>query len=481
MVVQVFFALATAVPSKYYVRIALSAIALVVLYAFAQGRTTSRERDLHARVIILTGGFTPLGLTLLTELASRGAHIIALSPYPLDHPYPSVLIPLLRSSTNNEHIYADHADLSDPKSIRDFCTKFLTGQDTRLDALVFAHEYQGIGSLFRRGRAEQYAESRETASLATFLIITLLLPALLVEPAERDIRIVSVVSPFYAAAAPAFTAQLAAASPAGPAPSSVLLSEGQRALRTAILTRHLQRVLDSLPNQSPDAQKGKETTSEKPVPQPSNILTVSACPGISRKSTLAPLLGVDKDAPEGASKLGLLIYFLFFPFLFLLTKSPRSSLQTVLHVLFLPSPLKRAHAVLNAALNPDASPRAADAKEEDKEKSDIDPAHPIRFVDEEVLKPGALYRECAVVQQPVPGLPAGASVDDMEGAEKEKGKALETDFPDDGELGGEAVGRTVWEWYEERLKVWEAKAGVKEDIDTKAESSQSAAGAVPAS
>lgn len=249
-----------------------------------------------------------MGLALLTELASRGAHVIALSPYPLDHAYPSVLIPLLRSSTNNEHIYADHADLTDPKSIRDFCTKFLTGQDTRLDALVFAHEYHGIGSWLRRGRAEQDAQARETASLATFLLITLLLPALLVEPAERDIRIVSVVNPFYAAAAPGFIKQLTAASPEAATSSPVLLSEGQRALRTAILTRHLQRVLDSLPNQSPDVQKGKkgsdQKATEKPAPQPSNILTVSACPGISRKDTIAPLLSADKDSQDGLSKFG---------------------------------------------------------------------------------------------------------------------------------------------------------------------------------
>ena len=219
-----------------------------------------------------------------------------------------MLIPLLRSSTNNEHIYADHADLLDPKSIREFCTKFLTSQDTRLDALVFAHEYHGIGSWLRRGRAEQNAQAREMASLATFLMITLLLPALLVEPAERDIRIVGVVNPFYAAAAPGFMQQLTAA-PVGAATSSpVLLSEGQRALRTTILMRHLQRVLDSLPNESPDAQKGKKSSSEKPTekatPQPSNILTVSACPGISRKGTVAPLLGADKDSKDGLSKFG---------------------------------------------------------------------------------------------------------------------------------------------------------------------------------
>ncbi|TFY55135.1 hypothetical protein EVJ58_g8437 [Rhodofomes roseus] len=419
--------------------------------------------------------------------SSRGAHIIALSPYDLEHPYPSLLIPLLRSTTNNEHIYADHVDLADPKSIRDFCTKFLTGQDTRLDAVVFAHEYHTIGSFFRRGGAEAYAQTREVASLATFLIMTLLLPALLVEPAERDIRIVSLVNPFYAAAAPVFAAQLAAASSEAPASSPILLSEGQRALRTAILTRHLQRVLDSLPNQSPEVQgpKGQQSSQgAKITPQPSNILTVSACPGISRKDTISPLLGADRDAPEGLSKLGFLIYIILFPFLTLLTKSPTSSLQTVLHVLFLPSPLKRARAMLDAALNPDSDMQNKEAKKEQgSEEEDGDVPRMVRIINEEVLKPGALYRECAVVQQPVPGLPA--DLQDKDGkAEKprtaKKDGPVETAFPDDGEFGGEAVGRAVWEWYEERLKVWEAKAGVN-GVDAEEQSGQSAAAGPPPS
>ena len=90
-------------------------------------------------------------------------------------------------------------------SQRDFCTKFLTGDDQRLDAIVYAHEYACIGSIGSKGQVQ---EKREAASLATFLMTTLLLPALLVAPVERDIRVVHLVNPFYAAAAPSFTTQL---------------------------------------------------------------------------------------------------------------------------------------------------------------------------------------------------------------------------------------------------------------------------------
>lgn len=38
-------------------------------------------------------------------------------------------------------------DLSSPSSVRSFCTRFLTSQDQRLDAIVFAHEHEHIAIL----------------------------------------------------------------------------------------------------------------------------------------------------------------------------------------------------------------------------------------------------------------------------------------------------------------------------------------------
>ncbi|RPD55773.1 hypothetical protein L226DRAFT_447130, partial [Lentinus tigrinus ALCF2SS1-7] len=284
MVLQVVYTAITAVlPLKYWPHAAVAAAVLFVIYAYAQGPPTNRERDLHARVVILTGPFTPLGIVTLTALAKRGAHIIALSPYPLSHPVPSLLLPLIRSTTNNENIFAEYCDLTSATSIRNFCTTFLTGNDTRIDAIVFAHEYPSIGRIWffggqaRREKEQREAEQRESVSLASFLMVTLLLPALLVAPVERDIRVISVVNPFYAAALPTFSSFLES-TPSSPArPESLLISEGHRALRTIIVTRHLQRILDSLPNRAQDARSDKP-----PAPHPSNILAVSASPGISR-------------------------------------------------------------------------------------------------------------------------------------------------------------------------------------------------------
>jgi hypothetical protein len=244
-------------------------------------------------ILALQGGFTPIGLTLLHQLAVRGAHIIALSPDPIESPKVEILINLLRSTTNNEQIFADECDLTSPNSVHDFCTKFVTGQEHRLDAVVFAHEYQQIGSVFSRRPTEALEKERREASLATFLITTLLLPVLLVAPVERDIRIVNVINPFYAAAVPSFSPSFDSLTSS----SSLFLQEGRRSLRMAIFTRHLQRVLDALPSGGQVPRTDDNTipiVSEKS--QKSNIVAISVCPGISRSDTIAPILNADRSS-----------------------------------------------------------------------------------------------------------------------------------------------------------------------------------------
>lgn len=190
----------------------------------------------------------------------------------------------------------------------------MTGEDHRLDAIVFAHEYRGIGSLLRRQSADT-VDKRDTTSLATFLITTLLLPKLLVAPIERDIRIVNVVNPFYAAAAPLFPAKLTVVltSPEGAFTRSdpVFVAEGYRSLRTAIFTRHLQRVLNALPNGAPPPSQSKDGSAQPQQVQPpkmSNIIAVTAAPGMSRVETISSLLGADRESgPQYFSLWGLLL------------------------------------------------------------------------------------------------------------------------------------------------------------------------------
>ena len=81
----------------------------------------------------------------------------------------------------------------------------------------------------------------------------------------------------------------------------------------------------------------------------------------------------------------------------------------------------------------------------------------------EVLKPGALYADCSVVRVTLRARSPN-EVPPKEGEEKKaKGKGKQTDKPgdesgippDDGEMGGEPLGREVWENFEAALRVWE--------------------------
>ncbi|KAI6124646.1 hypothetical protein EV401DRAFT_2055836 [Pisolithus croceorrhizus] len=406
----------TLLPPKYYVHACLAVLLIVIFHAFAQGRRTNRERDMHARVVLVTGGFTPLGLTLLQNLAERGAHIIALAPKPIDNPEIEILISLLRSSTNNEQVYAEECDLTSPASIRSFCTRFLTGKETRIDAIVFAHEYPLIGSVLASQDLVALREASTRGVLGHFLDLDPLAPrSYLVAPVERDIRIINVVNPFYAAAAVRYSP-----SQVPSATSSTFQHEGWRSLQTIILTRHLQR------EGPPPGADGNTVHVASDKMQKSNIVAVSVCPGISRADTIAPLF--DADGFRHRTIHGLMSYLLLQPLLRILTKSPTSAVQSVLHVLFLPTPFKR------VAQSPSTGTRTSSSD-----------------TMREVLKAGALYRECAVVHVRMPVLEHAPSSNNA-------GDSKDTTMIEDRELGGVHLGQVVWEAFEADLKEWEKQS-----------------------
>lgn len=54
MVLNILASAASAFPSEYTVHVAISVFVILIIRAFAQGRKTNRERDLHARVVVVT-------------------------------------------------------------------------------------------------------------------------------------------------------------------------------------------------------------------------------------------------------------------------------------------------------------------------------------------------------------------------------------------------------------------------------------------
>ena len=146
-------------------------------------------------------------------------------------------------------------------------------------------------------------------------------------------------------------------------------------------------------------------------------------------------------------------YILLLPLLHISTKSPKAAIQSILHALFLPTPFK----VLSSSLSSDdATPSASQKSNTAADRVPIPTAAPHRppnLIHEEILKPGALYAECAVVNLDIV-LPAEPTANQDEASSKDQ-------IADDREYGGEVVGRRVWEAYEAALKVWD-KGGVRE-------------------
>ncbi|KAG8826132.1 hypothetical protein FRC19_009659 [Serendipita sp. 401] len=448
------------VPTKYYLPIAVGTLSIYITKAWFSGRKTTRERDLHGRTVLLTGATSSLGFTLLTALAKRGAQIIAVVPDTSD-PTLMSMIDLVRFTTDNELIYAEQCDMSSPNAIKEFCAQLikssgggLQSEPPRLDAVVFAHEYTHIGAL-NATASEQNREHtlRREGRLATFFWTTLLLPVLLTAPEDRDIRFINIVSPFYAAAVPSFSPNVSqkegSSSPRSGKGTSVWLEEGKRSLEAILHTRHLQRILDALPapsiraDSTPQSKQQAQQQQQKPqesqnhqqqqqqkkkdkqkhdtesvaesataVKRPSNILAVSVSPGISRWDTVGPYLRADKTSPM-YSTIGLLCYAVVLPFLYVFAKSSEAAIQSVLHALFLPTPLK-------------TTTRAGSTGQDHDRHS--------AATTEELLRGGALYAECNCVS-----------------------------LSRDGEtrLGGEEVGRMVWESLEAELAEWRKAEDVK--------------------
>lgn len=127
-------------------------------------------------------------------------------------------------------------------------------------------------------------------------------------------------------------------------------------------------------------------------------------------------------------------------------------MQTVLHVLFLPTPFK----ILASVTGTKNSKTPVDTTTLD--------------FPEEVLRPGALYADCAIVKPKI-SIPPELVEDDKKLREDDNQKAKKDigsegkekvslheevlDIEDDGEYGGELAGRLVWESFERALKDWE--------------------------
>lgn len=212
---------------------------------------------------ILKGGFTPQGLIVCTQLSALGAQLILLTPT-LQSSGVLQLVHLLREGTSNALIYAEECDITDLESVNRFADQWNKGEGSgglaggvgagpasvvgggggggrapssggngrdgsagqgmpsdgptprRVEAIVFlpvdewAHPTryrigQGdapkhISSTDSKNQSSSPLEVNHAEILGRFHLVNAILPSLLLLPPHRDVRIVSLMSPWYAAA-----------------------------------------------------------------------------------------------------------------------------------------------------------------------------------------------------------------------------------------------------------------------------------------
>ena len=161
-------------------------------------------------------------------------------------------------------------------------------------------------------------------------------------------------------------------------------------------------------------------------------------------------------------------YLISQPFLRVFTKSPTAAIQSILHVLFLPTPFKLLSQTTFVPTSTSNSTSSTSTANPDGANKSSQPQGPIDAslldIPEEVLVPGALYTDCAVVvnlavKLDSPDIQTQVNGEVKPGAEtpmnEETRRRGVIELSDDSEYGGELAGRLVWEAYEAGLKVWE--------------------------
>lgn len=206
---------------------------------------------------------------------------------------------------------------------------------------------------------------RWTAHQHHFHFITSLLPSLLKAPAERDIRIISLVSPAWPAAVPRLEKQLkdgpvgvdgdvdptASASASKPKPTELAVGStaqgmleraGADGLTTFFMFQHFRLILDALASASygqrevvPDPNAGAQATGAgrvtkgKKVEVTSNIKALAVVMPWARDEVVRPLV-------SARVVLGGLLWLLLYPLVLIFTPSPSMAVQSVLYALSAP-------------------------------------------------------------------------------------------------------------------------------------------------
>ncbi|KAJ5995275.1 oxidoreductase C19A8.06 [Penicillium waksmanii] len=158
-------------------------------YYFGGARNTS-ERLLASKVVMVTGGTSGIGASVVRELAARQAQVIILTQQSPSDLFLVEYIDDLRRQTKNNLIYAEQVDLASLHSVREFATKWIDNvPPRRLDAVILCGGL-AVPAAARGQTQDGIDDEWQVNYLANFHLLSILSPALRVQPAHRDVRVI---------------------------------------------------------------------------------------------------------------------------------------------------------------------------------------------------------------------------------------------------------------------------------------------------
>jgi NAD(P)-dependent dehydrogenase (short-subunit alcohol dehydrogenase family) len=297
-----------------------------VLKWYLSGASNSSERNMHGKVVLVTGGTSGVGDAVIHELASRGAQIVLLTQHALTDPFLVAYIEDLRNDTNNQLITAEQVDLASLYSIRQFATKWIDNvPPRRLDMLVLC----GNTITTKSGEVESTAGENVELNwmvnyLSNFHLLSILSPALRAQPPDRDVRILFGTCSSYIGGdllhltsnhQPSKSKSKANGTPAA---NSSIQEPTRFSPANALATSKLALTMFAV------AFQKHLSTYKRPDKMPMNTKVLLVDPGFSRTPGMRRWLSF-------GSLFGLALYLFFYPFWWLVLKSPTMGAQSFLY------------------------------------------------------------------------------------------------------------------------------------------------------
>ncbi|KAJ5379056.1 oxidoreductase C19A8.06 [Penicillium cosmopolitanum] len=265
-------------------------------YYFGGARNTS-ERLLASKVVMVTGGTSGIGASVVRELAARQAQVIILTQQSPSDLFLVEYIDDLRRQTKNNLIYAEQVDLASLHSVREFATKWIDNvPPRRLDAVILCGGL-AVPAAARGQTQDGIDDEWQVNYLANFHLLSILSPALRVQPAHRDVRVIFPTCSSYIGAK----------------------FDLETVKRDQDDSKNKNKNKNKKDDQGPAARL---SVRPKVYPPCTRVLIVD--PGLTRTPGTRRWL-------TGGSLWGLLLYLLTWPFWWLVLKSPDQGAQSILY------------------------------------------------------------------------------------------------------------------------------------------------------